>query len=203
MRLLRSVSTSQRKSSRYVYWTRTAQCWGCVWRDATLSSNGLQRVTCAVAMEACSNAHHWGRWFASRGHVVCLIVPEFIEEFRKGGKNDSNDAEAIAIACRQPIMRRWLECISEIDLSILKRSCMSATAHRNRTGRGANPRLLLGRASSPCAADHCVGASQRYEWAPHVRLLSWPASLLTMPQGRLHRSSMFLHTCAQFAAACC
>lgn len=63
------------------------------------------RPACTVAMEACSSAHHWGRWFASRGHIARLIAPEFIEGFRKGGKNDSNDAEAIAIACRQPTMR--------------------------------------------------------------------------------------------------
>jgi transposase len=58
-----------------------------------------------VAMEACGSAHHWGRWFAARGHTVRLIAAEFVVPFRKGGKNDTADAEAIAIAVRQPTMR--------------------------------------------------------------------------------------------------
>jgi len=58
-----------------------------------------------VAMEACGSAHHWGRWFAARGHTARLIAAEFVVPFRKGGKNDGADAEAIAIAARQPTMR--------------------------------------------------------------------------------------------------
>lgn len=60
---------------------------------------------CIVAMEACSSAHHWGRWFAARGHTVRLIAPAFVTAFRKSGKNDTHDAEAIGIAARQPTMR--------------------------------------------------------------------------------------------------
>lgn len=62
---------------------------------------------CSVAMEACGSAHHWGRWFAARGHSVRLIAAEFVQPFRKSvaAKNDRNDAEAIAIASRQPTMR--------------------------------------------------------------------------------------------------
>ena len=58
-----------------------------------------------IAMEACGSAHHWGRWFAARGHTARLIAAEFVVPFRKGGKNDTADAEAIAIAARQPTMR--------------------------------------------------------------------------------------------------
>lgn len=58
-----------------------------------------------VVMEACGSAHHWGRCFAARGHTARLIAAEFVVAFRKGGKNDGNDAEAIAIAARQPTMR--------------------------------------------------------------------------------------------------
>ena len=64
-----------------------------------------QLPSCNVAMEACASAHHWGRWFATRGHTARLIVAEFVVPFRKGGKNDTADAEAIAIAARQPTMR--------------------------------------------------------------------------------------------------
>lgn len=58
-----------------------------------------------VAMEACSSSHHWGRWFAAHGHTARLIAPEFVVAFRKGGKNDTADAEAVAIAASQPSMR--------------------------------------------------------------------------------------------------
>jgi len=58
-----------------------------------------------VVMEACGSAHHWGRWFAARGHTARLIAAEFVVAFRKGGKNDTADAEAVAIAARQPTMR--------------------------------------------------------------------------------------------------
>ena len=64
-----------------------------------------QLPSCKVAMEACGSAHHWGRWFAARGHTARLIAAEFVVPFRKGGKNDTADAEAIAIAARQPTMR--------------------------------------------------------------------------------------------------
>ena len=58
-----------------------------------------------VAMEACGSAHYWGRTFAARGHTARLIAAEFVGAFRQGGKNDGNDALAIAIAARQPTMR--------------------------------------------------------------------------------------------------
>ena len=46
-----------------------------------------------------------GRWFAARGHTARLIPAEFVKPFRPGGKNDAADAEAIAVAARQPTMR--------------------------------------------------------------------------------------------------
>jgi transposase len=64
-----------------------------------------QLPSCKVAMEACGSAHHWGRWFAAHGHTALLIAAEFVVPFRKGGKNDTADAEAVAIAARQPTMR--------------------------------------------------------------------------------------------------
>ena len=60
---------------------------------------------CTVAMRACGSGHHWGRSLAARGHSVRLIAAEFVGAFRQGGKNDGNDALAIAIAARQPTMR--------------------------------------------------------------------------------------------------
>lgn len=56
-------------------------------------------------MEACASSHHWGRWFAARGHTVRLILAGFVKPFRPEGKNDAADAQAIAVAARQPTMR--------------------------------------------------------------------------------------------------
>ena len=60
---------------------------------------------CVVAMEACGGAHYWARELTRQGHTVRIIAAEFVQAFRKGGKNDANDAEAICTAVRQPNMR--------------------------------------------------------------------------------------------------
>jgi transposase len=60
---------------------------------------------CVVAMEACGGAHHWAREMRRQGHTVRIIAAEFVQAFRKSGKNDANDAEAICTAARQPNMR--------------------------------------------------------------------------------------------------
>ncbi|KWF97545.1 transposase [Burkholderia diffusa] len=76
-----------------------------VLRRAAFERWAVQAPAGTIAMESCSSAHHWGRWFSARGHAVRLIAPEFVTPFRKGGKNDAADAEAIAVAARQPTMR--------------------------------------------------------------------------------------------------
>lgn len=62
---------------------------------------------CLIGMEACSTAHYWGRRMQSMGLEPRLMAAEFVQAFRKSksAKNDHNDAEAIAIAVRQPTMR--------------------------------------------------------------------------------------------------
>jgi transposase len=60
---------------------------------------------CVIAMEACGGAHHWARELVRQGHTVRIIAAEFVRPFRKSGKNDANDAEAICTAARQPNMR--------------------------------------------------------------------------------------------------
>src|SRR3981189_2293703 len=50
---------------------------------------------CVIAMEACGGAHHWARALTQQGHTVRIIAAEFVRPFRKSGKNDANDAEAI------------------------------------------------------------------------------------------------------------
>jgi transposase len=61
--------------------------------------------SCVLAMEACGGAYYWARELTGQGHTVRIIAAEFVQAFRKSGKNDANDAEAICTAVRQPTMR--------------------------------------------------------------------------------------------------
>ncbi len=61
-----------------------------------------QSPPCLIGLEACSGAHYWAREFEKLGHQVRIIAAKFIEPYRKGGKNDNNDAEAICEAVRRP-----------------------------------------------------------------------------------------------------
>ena len=56
-------------------------------------------------MEACSGSHAWAREFRRFGHEVKLMAPAFVVPYRKNGKNDGNDAEAICEAVTRPNMR--------------------------------------------------------------------------------------------------
>lgn len=58
-----------------------------------------------IGMEACSGAHEWARRFEPLGHTVRLMAPKFVTPYRKSGKNDGNDAEAICEAVSRPSMR--------------------------------------------------------------------------------------------------
>ena len=60
---------------------------------------------CLIGIEACSGAHEWGRRFREHGHTVRLMAPKFVAPYRKSGKNDGNDAEAICEAVTRPSMR--------------------------------------------------------------------------------------------------
>ena len=62
---------------------------------------------CVVGMEACSAAHYWAREMLALGLEPRIMAAEFVQPFRKSraGKNDRNDAEAIAVAVREANMR--------------------------------------------------------------------------------------------------
>lgn len=64
-----------------------------------------QLEPCLVAMESCASAHYWARELRTLGHEVVLIAPQFVTPYRRGGKNDDNDAEAICEAAGRPDMR--------------------------------------------------------------------------------------------------
>lgn len=56
-------------------------------------------------MEACGSTHYWSRVIVRCGHEVKAIAPQFVTPYRKGNKNDYNDAEAIAEASQRHNMR--------------------------------------------------------------------------------------------------
>ena len=60
---------------------------------------------CLVGIEACGSAHYWGRELRKHGHNVQLMAAHFVGAYRKSGKNDANDAEAICEAVGRPNMR--------------------------------------------------------------------------------------------------
>jgi transposase len=60
---------------------------------------------CAVGMEACGSAHHWGRIIGGYGHQVRLMPPSYVKPYVKRNKNDGRDAEAICEAVSRPTMR--------------------------------------------------------------------------------------------------
>jgi transposase len=72
---------------------------------AKLSEFLAHLAPCLIGMEACSGAHEWARRFAVFGHTVKLMAPKFVAPYRKSGKNDGNDAEAICEAVTRPNMR--------------------------------------------------------------------------------------------------
>jgi transposase len=60
---------------------------------------------CLIGMEAGSGAHEWARRFQRFGHTVRLMAAAFVIPYRRSGKNDGNDAEAICEAVSRPGMR--------------------------------------------------------------------------------------------------
>lgn len=81
---------------------------------------------CLIGLEACSGAHYWAREFEKLGHAVRIIAAKFIEPYRKGGKNDNNDAEAICEAVRRPNI--WFVPVKTADQQA------SLCVHRVRQG---------------------------------------------------------------------
>ena len=56
-------------------------------------------------MKSCGSAHYWARVLIKLGHTVKLIAPQFVAPYRKGNKDDQNDAQAICEAASRPDMR--------------------------------------------------------------------------------------------------
>ena len=68
-------------------------------REAFLAWLRRLPAGCVVGMEACSASHYWAREIAALGLQPRIMAAEFVQPYRKSraGKNDRNDAEAIAM----------------------------------------------------------------------------------------------------------
>jgi transposase len=91
---------------------------------------------CLIGIEACGSAHHWARTLTRLGHTVRLMAGQFVASYRKSGKNDGNDAEAICEAVGRPNMR-FVPVKSEEQQAVLM-------VHRARTPyRGTGHGLVI------------------------------------------------------------
>lgn len=65
-----------------------------------------KRTSCTVVLEACGASYHWARCFVGLGHVVKLVPPNALSKYKTSRhKNDARDAEALAFAGRDPMLR--------------------------------------------------------------------------------------------------
>ncbi|MFT5756269.1 MAG: transposase [Alteromonadaceae bacterium] len=95
-----------------------------------------------VVMEACGSTHYWSRVISRCGHEVKAIAPQFVTPYRKGNKNDYNDAEAIAESAQRQNMRFVpLKSLKQQDIQMLHRIKQRLT--KNRTALSNQIRGLL------------------------------------------------------------
>jgi transposase len=96
-----------------------------------------QLPPCLIGLEACGGAHEWARCFEQWGHTVKLMAAQFVAPYRKSGKNDGNDAEAICEAVSRPNMRfvplksreqQAILCLHRVREALVEQR----TAHLNR-----------------------------------------------------------------------
>jgi transposase len=77
---------------------------------------------CVVGIEACGGGHYWARELRGLGHDARLINPRFVVPYRRGEKNDYNDAAALCEAVLQPQMRFVpVKSMAQLDLQALHR----------------------------------------------------------------------------------
>lgn len=89
---------------------------------------------CVVGMEACLSAHFVSRTIRALGHSPRIIPAIYVKPFRKGQKNDYNDAEAIAEAALRPNLRTVREKTqAELDLQAYHRIRARLVSRRTAT----------------------------------------------------------------------
>ena len=98
------------------------QVWRKRLRRGQVTEFFAQQAPCRVGMEACGGAQYWARQLQTHGHAVKVIAPRHVKAFRRGQKNDYNDAGAICEAARQPAVRGVaLKSAAQQDLQALHR----------------------------------------------------------------------------------
>ncbi len=102
-----------------------------------------QLPPCLIGIEACSSAHYWARELTKLGHAVKLMAAQFVIPYRKRGKNDANDAEAICEAVGRPNMR-FVAIKSQEQQAVLMVHRARALVVGNRTAQVNQIRGLLG-----------------------------------------------------------
>jgi transposase len=102
-----------------------------------------QLVPCLIGMEACGSAHYWARALSKLGHTVKLMAPQFVIPYRKRGKNDANDAEAICEAVGRPNMH-FVAVKTEEQQAVLMVHRARSLVVTNRTALVNQIRGLLG-----------------------------------------------------------
>jgi transposase len=102
-----------------------------------------QLPSCLIGIEACSSSHYWGRELTRLGHTVRLMAAQFVVPYRKRGKNDANDAEAICEAVGRPNMH-FVAIKSEEQQAVLMVHRARTLVVANRTAQVNQIRGLLG-----------------------------------------------------------
>jgi transposase len=102
-----------------------------------------QLLPCLIGIEACAGAHYWARELSKLGHTVKLMAAQFVNPYRKSGKNDANDAEAICEAVGRPNMR-FVAVKTEEQESVLMWHRARTLVVANRTAQVNQIRGLLG-----------------------------------------------------------
>lgn len=103
----------------------------------------VQLPPCLIGLEACGSAHYWARELGKLGHTVKLMATQHVAAYRKRGKNDANDAEAICEAVGRPNMR-FVATKSEEQQAVLMVHRARALTVTNRTAQANQIRGLLG-----------------------------------------------------------
>ena len=89
---------------------------------------------CLIGIEASTGGFYWQREFEKLGHKVKVISPQYVKPFIRGQKNDSNDAQAIAVALMQPTMQFVPpKSPEQQDIQALHRARQRIVNHRTAT----------------------------------------------------------------------
>lgn len=64
-----------------------------------------QLPRCLIGIEASAGSHYWARELRKLGQDARLMAAQFVTPYRKSGKNDANDAEALCEAVGRPHLR--------------------------------------------------------------------------------------------------